>query len=199
MRYLSSTAAEVYLRISKRSFLCGHIGWSQLLARLSALRELSAPSSRVSIHAQRILQLEDELVDDDWPEGASSKAESRDDQKWSTVMTEHGSADDDDDDHLLFLPSGNTGLAQWQFHLYDDDPFPAVPHGHCKRNKLDPYLGWTYERVRQNGREPRWKIVALWNDRKFRAAALVAIDYYMLHHQHHDWRVDNPRRLPRRR
>jgi len=200
MQYLSPAAAKAYLETSKWSFLYGVIGWSQLAGRLNVLRVLCPPSSPVRVHAQRVLQLEDELSDEDWRDGDSVESEATPKPRWSTITTKPESRGDaDEDDYVRFLPSGNTGLARWQFHLYDDDPFPAVPHGHCKREKLDPYLGWVYERTRQSSREPRWKIVALWNDRKFREAAFAAIDYYVGHHPYYVWRVENPRRLPRRR
>jgi hypothetical protein len=108
---------------------------------------------------------------------------------------------DDEDIYLFFIPSGITGLTSWQFHPFDDDFFPSIPHGHNRKNdgiKLDPYLGWIYRGSRQTAREERRKIVALWNDDGFRRAALLAIDYYLNHHPTFTgWRVSNPRRLPR--
>lgn len=204
MRYLSRAAAQVYLEITRQSFLFGLVGWSQLVGRLEALRELCAPSNPVRIHAERVLRIEDELLGDDWPDGEVSEPGMTDAPKRSFFGNElrPDPAADEEDGYLYLFPGGHTGLAHWQFHLYDDDPFPAVPHGHHKkdkRQKLDPYQGWMYQRTHPIGREPRWKIVALWNDREFRAAALIAIDYYMVHHRQYVWRVNNPRRLPRRR
>ena len=101
------------------------------------------------------------------------------------------------------MVSSAAGLSEWEFHQYDNDPYPSVPHGHKRSNhrwKLDSYQGWVYERTRQAHREPRWKIIALWNDGKFRSFALDALAYYIDHFPHYsDWRVGNPLRLPRRR
>jgi hypothetical protein len=88
------------------------------------------------------------------------------------------------------------------FHRYDDDFFPSVPHGHRKdaRRKLDAYLGWVYSGSAQQSREPRWKIVALWNEAAFRDLARASIHYFVERHPAYvGWRVRNPLRLPRRR
>jgi hypothetical protein len=112
---------------------------------------------------------------------------------------------DYDDGHpmLQFTPGALTGLTQWVFHQSDPDYFPSVPHGHYqgkKQPKLDAYLGWIYDGSRQTGREPRAKIIALWNDQKFRDFARTAINFYIASFpSYRGWRVPDPRVLPRRR
>jgi hypothetical protein len=197
MTHLSREGAHAYLDISRWCFFVGLISWSQLLDRLAALARLAEPSDSSCTHAQRILRLEEHPPEDDWLNGGQN-------QDVSSEPAETGPAKPPDDDGVLrLIPDGRTGLRGWQFNLYDDDFFPSVPHGHARQGppprKLDCYLGWVYHGARQTSREPRWKIVALWNDLAFRRAASAAIDYFIVHHPSYRWRVVNPRRLPRRR
>jgi hypothetical protein len=169
---------------------------------LDALTSLCEPQDPIRHLAQRLLQLEElpsEGDDDDWPLANEPQAT-------SDVVSEDESSSRslyrDDDGLLHLIPAGNTGLSHWRFNQYDNDFFPSVPHGHGKtdyRTKLDPYLGWVLRNSRQLCREPRKKIVALWNDAEFRQFALRAVDYYITVHPDHVWRVPNPRRLPRKR
>lgn len=105
---------------------------------------------------------------------------------------------------LLFIPSGRIAhLSQWGFHKYDQDPFPSVPHGHGRGRrfpKLDPYLGWIHASTkRKSSRLSKKDTRALWNDEKFRDLASAALVHFIQEHPTWNWRVDNPRRLPRRR
>src|SRR5260370_41009745 len=103
---------------------------------------------------------------------------------------------------LALIAAASTGLHHWRFYQADPDPFPSVPHGHWhsdQRRKLHAYRGWVYQEDRQIDREPRWKIIALWNDEKFRSFASAAIQYYWVTFPWHRWPVPDPRRLPRRR
>lgn len=95
--------------------------------------------------------------------------------------------------------------SKWEFHPYDDDFFPSVPHGHLQKNKtikLDSYLGYTFDTSKDNcrlKRESRKFIILLWNDDKFRDMARNSVEYYIVHHPNFNWRVDSPHRLPRKR
>lgn len=93
-------------------------------------------------------------------------------------------------------------LSSWEFHKGDDDFYPSIPHGHLiadDKVKLDAYLGNVYNRGEFKYREPRESIVMLWNDEKFRKFAAESIEYYLSTHPHHNWRVSDPKRLPRTR
>jgi hypothetical protein len=202
MKYLSSKAARLYLEVSKWSFFLEQIGWTQLVDRLQALSVLCSPSDPALLHAERVLRLSgvEQPFDSNWSLGNEEDAHS--DVSHEPSFFESDVADDEFP-YLYLIVGSHTGLASWKFHLYDPDWFPAVPHGHEKNGgprKLDPYLGWVYKGTAQVRREDRWKIIALWNDDQFRKAARRSINYYMEHHPYfRGWRVDNPRKLPRKR
>lgn len=42
--------------------------------------------------------------------------------------------------HLISFMVKSNG-DNWNFHKNDADPNPSTPHGHCGRNKLNPYTG----------------------------------------------------------
>jgi hypothetical protein len=198
MHYLTPEGSATYLDISKRQLVAGIVPWGLFLARLSALKVMCSPSDPSLHAAQRILLVEPETPTDEWPEepvecGGSEPTKER--QKAPPAG--------DDDVIFRFIPGPQTGLVDWVFHPYDPDFFPSVPHGHFKgkpQPKLDAYLGWAYRGSRQIRREPRAKIVALWNDSGFRVMALAAVNYYLTTFPTYaGWRVKNPRALPRRR
>jgi hypothetical protein len=201
MTYLCHEGARTYLNVSKASFFLGLISWSQLLERLKMLVSSCEQTDPTRNYAQRILRLEEVSADDDWPISENLSTEAQDD----TVSPAEAAKQElpESDRAVSLIPDGSTGLSNWQFHIYDDDFFPSVPHGHARigpRQKLDSYLGWVYQSSEQVSREPRWKIIALWNDSAFRLAAGAAVEYFTVHHPHYaGWRVVDPRRLPRRR
>lgn len=206
MKYLSAKAARLYLNISKWSFFLEQIGWTQLVDRLKALSVLCEPSDPARLHAERVLRLSgvEQSSDNNWAIGKEEEGDTDLSREPSFFESDDEESVSDEELRYLYLIAGSrTGLSNWKFHLYDPDWFPAVPHGHEKNGgprKLDPYLGWVYQMSEQVGREDRWKIIALWNDDKFRKAALRSIDYYTGHHPHFTgWRVSNPRKLPRKR
>jgi len=193
---LDRDAALAYLDCTRWSFFGGLISWSQCLDRLAAFVSLCEQDSDARRYAKRVLRMEDYTAQTDWPLGEPPTAEGSD----SPSALLPGA---DDSDQLLYLvPPSSTGLSDWEFHRYDADFFPAVPHGHGrdKPQKLDPYLGWVYRGSVQLSREPRRNIVALWNEAAFRDLALASIRYFIEHHSTYSgWRVPNPLRLPRRR
>ncbi len=206
MKYLSAKAARLYLNISKWSFFLEQIGWTQLVDRLEALSVLCSPSDPALLHAERVLRLSgvEQPSDNNWSLGNEEEADS-DVSRESSFFESDGkeSASDEELRYLYLIVGSHTGLSNWKFHLYDADWFPAVPHGHERNGgpqKLDPYLGWVYKKSEQIRREDRRKIIALWNDDKFREAALRSINYYIEHHPYSTgWRVSDPRKLPRKR
>lgn len=102
---------------------------------------------------------------------------------------------------LYFLARGL--LKNWYFHKYDHDPNPSVPHGHYMKRtypKLDPYTGWKYTaHDRRGNRVSKNATAELWNDPKFCKFASESICWYMSEFPNHNWRVENPLRLPGRR
>jgi hypothetical protein len=201
MRFLTSLGAEGFLYCCRIALVCGQIGPETFLSRLQALRQLSAPKTAVWSVARVILASEQETEaelplweDDDElnnvPPGRSQTA----------LATE----DDDYDESpiLRLIPAASTGLADWEFHKGDPDPYPAVPHGHFITDtprKLDPYLGSIVRLGLPHGRVKRSRIVSLWNDQDFRVFATQAIVHFMGNNPMWRWRVPHPLRLPRRR
>lgn len=207
MKYLTRDAARIYLEISQTCFMAGFISWSQLMQRLVALKALCSPTNPSGSFADRMLRLEEWESTEEWDYEGESPSNTR-------LPNDHRSGqfesildyipDEDDNEAFLYFFAGtNTGLSNWEFHQYDDDFFPSIPHGHWlgkKQPKLDPYEGWVYQGSKQVRREPRKNVIALWNDRQFRTFAKMAIQYYLAAHSHYKgWRVTDPLRLPRRR
>lgn len=207
MQHLSQRAAKDFLWATRACFSLGLSSWTETLDRLLALRDMCAPTNPSAVFAERLLKVEDWPTESNWecnheppaPQGSAK----RDRSSVLAWRDADASAGGEEPPQWMYMVSSVSGLTEWEFHQYDDDPYPSVPHGHRRSNhkwKLDAYQGWIYERTRQAGREPRWKIVTLWNDPKFRDFSLDALEYYINHFPHHnDWRVANPMRLPRRR
>ncbi len=142
-------------------------------------------------------------VDDEWrDDDEKSKDEDSGVQAGSRESVIENRIDEFGNQVAHLWANASTGLAQWEFHQSDPDFFPSIPHGHFmgrRQPKLDAYVGWIYRGAEQIGREPKKKIIALWNDTTFRDFARVAIEYYIEHFPNYCWRVADPRRLPRRR
>lgn len=201
--FLFREAAQDFFHLTLLSYEYHMIDESIFLERLAVLSSLGDPSNGATIFSNEILQ------DRDWPRDESDWLDDRPGQERSELdgndswRSAEGGSDDDPDDliiHLVISVGGN----EWDFHPFDEDWFPSVPHGHKVLGrptvKLDPYLGWVYDKSKKSGRLKRKAIISLWNDEKFRKTAIIAIDYYLEHHPHYrGWRVPRPRRLPRRR
>ena len=201
--FLSREAAQSYFHLTLLCYEYQLIDESSFLERLEVLSSIGDPSNGATIFANEILQdCEWPINESDWfaDRPAEERSELSDNDSGRSTV---GGSDDDPDDliiHLVIAVGGN----EWEFHPFDDDWFPSVPHGHKMSgrptDKLDPYLGWLYDKSKQSGRLKRKAIISLWNDERFRRTAIIAIDYYLEHHPHYrGWRVPSPRRLPRRR
>jgi hypothetical protein len=198
MTYIEADAARLFLFNSEAEFLFGFIGRTQFMSRLSCLREVSEPNTVFWAQAQRILAAEEWDESEEWEVEAQSPSN-------ETIRSESALEGNvrsaNEEQHKKFLASNATGLADWEFHQYDPDFFPSIPHGHYRgksQPKLDPYQGWVYRGSKQVRRESRKNIIALWNDQKFREFASIAIDYYLVHFpKYKGWPVPFPRRLPR--
>ena len=201
--FLSREAAQDYLLLTLRSYEYGIIDVSIFLERLAALSSFGNSVNGATAFADEILH------DHDWRRDDNDWSDDRSGQEISELSNNNGGrsadgrSDGDSDDrmiHLVIAVGGN----DWEFHPFDDDWFPSVPHGHKRpgrsTDKLDPYLGWVYDKSKQSGRLKRKAIISLWNDERFRETASRSIGYYLDKHRHYrGWRVPNPRRLPRRR
>lgn len=106
--------------------------------------------------------------------------------------------------------SSPASLAQWVFTIGDPDPLPSIPHGHYRHQngmpKLDPYTGWISDRRGARLRRlTRAEVAGFWNDVRFRANALAAIQHALTDPamsgavRHMMARTSVPERLPRRR
>lgn len=206
MKFLSYRAAREFLDATRLSYFAGLISWTEAMDRLVALREMCSQTNPSGQTAARILQLEQWSSEGTWPNEAELQNQGDElPARPSGIQTSPRATDGDDDEpqYFYFLPASHTGLSDWEFHQYDDDYHPSIPHGHWHgkpRPKLDPYQGWVYAGTAQVRREPRSKVIAIWNDPRFREFARTAVQFYIDHHPHYTgWRVSNPLRLPRRR
>jgi hypothetical protein len=206
MEYLSLHAANALLAAIRTSHFYALTGPTETFERLVALRFLCSPNSTVTKQIDVTLELQHWEAIDPWAE-----------ERQEPPTPEHGAKtlirpfpskllpppEDDEEPYYYLIPGAATGLSDWQFRPYDNDPYPSVPHGHWKGQsvpKLDPYQGWIYERTKQLRREVRWKLVRLWNDKTFRSFAQVAIRHHLSAHATTTaWRVPNPLKLPRKR
>ncbi len=176
----------------------GVLSWDQYLLRLRFIRDNVESGSLEAKAADQILASKDADTEEEWPLGEPEQLASEADPSESQVSVPKAA----EPGVVHFLAAGSTGLSQWWFRLADPDFFPSVPHGHWhsdRRKKLDAYRGWIYRGDKQIDREPRWKIIALWNDEKFRSFASMAIGSYLVSFPRYVWPVPDPRRLPRRR
>jgi len=207
--YLSSVAAKELLELIQESYFGGLCSWSETASRLSALAALCG-SSKEKLIVQRVLTMNDFSFEDRWHDELEDEQDERrpgpgsDGPHQTQVSFSRPDWLDENEPAILqLIPATSTGLTDWQFHQADADFFPSIPHGHWQGHdqpKLDAYTGWIYQGSQQISREKRKKIVALWNDQKFRVFARAAIDYYLdAFPSYHGWRVRNPRRLPRRK
>lgn len=71
----------------------------------------------------------------------------------------------------------------WEFHVYDEDFFPSVPHGHSidgkRKYKLHVYSGNIYD-INNNvvGKADEKSLHRLHKDPRFRSLVVEAIKYY---------------------
>lgn len=198
---LTTAGAQMYLTTSHVTLACGVLSWEEYLLRLRFIKDCAEPATLEFRAASEMLRDKKYEGDDEWSVGEPEQPGLGQGPAESEVSIS--------DRHppfeppiLAFVAAGSTGLHQWEFHQADQDFFPSIPHGHRRsdqRKKVHVYRGWMYQEDKQIGREPRWKIVALWNDEKFRSFASAAIQYYLVTFPRYVWPVLDPRRLPRRR
>jgi hypothetical protein len=172
----SSDGAWTYIQCSVAAYQTRLITGRELATRMRFVRDFSDPYSLEILAASELIRGEDEpdKWDDEDPretirttEGGESHLEIQVSAEGTTII-------------MQLIPNSATGLNNWMFHQADADPFPSIPHGHHFQSteKLDAYRGHIVQGNSAVGREPRWKIVALWNDENFRSFARAAIHWY---------------------
>lgn len=205
MEYVDEEAAETFYMLSHRSYELGIIGWSDLQMRLAYLLGMISPNSRTAYFLRELLPSELLNIEDQ---------DNTDEQKDEEVRFLRGESEAGPESMglLRFSPpplimqlivAGVSGMKEWTFHEFDEDPFPSVPHGHrhgAAHPKCDPYTGVVFDARRKAivGERLRRKTrVALWQNEQFREFALKAIIWYETEHPYFRFRVPHPRRLPR--
>jgi len=177
MEYLTSEAAKSYYRLSMGAAHYGLVSLTPTMVRLRALRSMCAPGDPTCKVVEEFLLENDFNVDDEWrDDDEKSKDEDSGVQAGSRESVIENRIDEFGNQVAHLWANASTGLAQWEFHQSDPDFFPSIPHGHFmgrRQPKLDAYVGWIYRGAEQIGREPKKKIIALWNDTTFRDFARV--------------------------
>ena len=198
MDYLEREASKLYFDLAKFSFHQEYISWTQYLDRLLALKSMCTDNDPIKERAKRTLLAEEWDYKLEWNEELETEKKIVQENTGEAIKE---GLSQDKNGYLQFL-SRKKGLTDWEFHQYDVDWFPSIPHGHFNRKKqpkLDCYLGWVYQGSKQTNRLSRKLIITLWNDNDFRVFAARSIHWYILEYPIHNWRVTNPYRLPRRR
>ncbi len=205
MIYLESESSRLYFELTKFGFHEGSLSWVHYLDRMLALRYMCEPNDPILQRANKILVVEEWNNEDEWNSKLENNQEFEQqghgiDPEFINEKIKPGLTIDRRGD-FQFL-SKRKGLSDWIFHQYDVDFHPSIPHGHFngrKQPKLDCYLGWIYQGSKQIKRLSRKLIIELWNDEDFRSFAEDSIDWYMMEFPRFNWRVNAPRRLPKRR
>ena len=190
----------MYLTTSHDTLAWGLLSWDEYLLRLRFVRDCAEPGT-IELRAAADILREFE-GEDDWAAGEPIQPGPGEGPSESEVSISNHPHAPYEPPFLAFVAAASTGLHHWRFHQADRDFFPSIPHGHWhsdQRRKLHAYRGWVYQEDRQIHREDRWKIVALWNDEKFRSFASAAIQYYVVTFPRYIWPVPHPSRLPRLR
>jgi hypothetical protein len=101
-----------------------------------------------------------------------------------------------------YRPPFQMNRMHWEFHSYDADPFPSVPHGHSvdSLHKLNPHSGDIYNGKKVCGTIKKKEYDRLWRDPRFNKYVEAAKQYreqnekkaHLRSKLGHKWRV--PRR-----
>ncbi|UGB29962.1 hypothetical protein [Metabacillus sp. B2-18] len=81
---------------------------------------------------------------------------------------------------LGYRPSYQLNRMLWEFHAYDDDPFPSIPHGHSldSEHKLNVDTGEIVLGKQCCGKIKTKEHKRLLNDKRFQKLVLVAKQYH---------------------
>jgi hypothetical protein len=202
MEYLDADAAETFYMLSVISFECGAIDQNAFGERMACLVSMLAPD------CPGIGDLREYL-----PDAPSEETEATSDVD-GEIHIEHAARSRDvfatragerycEEPRLYCYVRSVAGMKKWEFHLFDRDPTPSIPHGHHKEDhlKCDPYNGRVYYNRKKkevsSERLTKKTRVALWQDTDFREFALKAIIWYEGEYPYFPFRVLHPHRLPR--
>ena len=150
MNHLSDIAAKELLWAIRANFSIGIASWTETLDRFVALREMTPPGSPSRRFTERLLLLEEWPLQGTWLKDNSDSSTGSADENVTESrirrMTREGTHGGGEDGSIdwFYLVSSASGLRDWEFHQYDDDPYPSVPHAHKLGNhrwKLDAYQG----------------------------------------------------------
>jgi len=193
---LNEDAANLYYSLSSHVFSSMRaMSFEHYEARLRFLIDNTDPELR---YANLLGEREDEEEDEEAPEWPLGERPAVLEDRRASEIRVIGAGRFP---MVQFMPGADTGLTTWEFHIGDMDPYPSIPHGHEGKKKLDAYQGWVWRGDNRESREERWKIIALWNDNKFRDFAIRSIKNYRYVYQDWDgWPAGiAPLRLPRKR
>jgi len=193
MNKLSSIAAKTFYDITRKTYLLGLLSWEQVIHRLAFLYELT---DDLTIREKLFFIAGDDIENKTMEESDNGDIDSNPECDAKTPACPFSSKDCSP----LALIVKNIGRKIWNFHQYDHDFFPSIPHGKNSDGveKLDVYLGWVYKKSQQVQRVKRREIIFLWNDNKFRKFSLMEIDWYYTTYPLYRWRVPNPYKIPRK-
>lgn len=201
--FLKQEAFIDYNELTQLSFNLGYITIFELIKRYKmaiTLIDKENPLRDIIIRELEFLGVHLETLDKEleWDNSDQSDCSSFEQEGIEKTGLEQKSSDRFD---LIRASRKNT----WNFRPGDPDFFPSIPHGHNYKNinlKLDPYRGEVFDVVndKQLKSEDRKFIIELWNDDDFRDIARRAIDHYATNvNPMFVWRVQNFKRLPRKR
>lgn len=196
MLYLDEDASKIFFYITNITYLTGLLSPDHYFDRLLVLQHISKNNDPIKEKIKNIFSIDEWISDDIW---LTEPLNINENDCNSNKILENKQ---ENTNGIFHFCSTVVNLNMWEFHHYDPDYFPSIPHGHYNGNKqpkLDVYLGWTYNGSRQIGRVSRKDIIALWNDTKFRQFAIISIEWYLnKYKQYKGWRVKNPKRLPKK-
>lgn len=205
MVFLNDAAATAYFFITRDSINLGFINIFEFYSRMACLFSMLPQNSDFREIISGLL----EEAPAYWKKGEYLTDENNTQENTDEIEEKRAElkfCEPDDPNHLCFMTKTKGILGDvWKFRINDDDFFPSIPHGHLKGKnnvKLDSYRGFTYDTLNKNralNRETRNYIINLWNEDKFRAFAIRAIDYYSSNYPGFNWRVLKWRKLPKRK
>ena len=108
----------------------------------------------------------------------------------------------DEDNKTIKLQTSRSGVlhSYWEFHKFDNDDYPSIPHGHNMKHKLNVYTRCIIDTNKPRGKDffrkeskdfMRW----LWNDNQFYELFISTINYHIS--RNYNFKVPHPLRIPK--
>lgn len=91
-----------------------------------------------------------------------------------------------------YRPPFQMNRMKWEFHSYDVDPFPSIPHGHSVSSvhKLQVYSGEVYNGKKVCGKIKKKEFDRLWSDPRFNEYVKIAKKFHENNNKKgHRWRM----------